>query len=158
MKTNLSIDVNVTVNFSDEARNVLAHLATAFLGNPGCCCGPTTVEKEGPIAIEGVAVTEESRAMERAAKKSAKAEESAPSNETAKEEPAKPVDAPKAAKAAEPAPIAKRDIEDVRKVLAEKLDQHRPAIKAKLTELNAPSVTKLDPAHYNEMYEFLVSL
>ena len=153
MKTNLSIDVNVTVNFSDEARNVLAHLATAFLGNPGCCGNPTAVEKEGPIAIEGVAVTEESRAMERAAKKSAKAEEQAPSNEPAKEESAKPVDAPKAAKTA-----VKRDIEDVRKVLAEKLDQHRPAIKAKLTELNAPSVTKLDPAHYNEMYEFLVSL
>ena len=144
MKTNLSIDVNVTVNFSDEARNVLAHLATAFLGNPGCCCAPTTVEKEGPIAIEGVAVTEESRAMERAARKSAKTEE-----------PAKPVDAPKAA---EPAPAAKRDIEDVRKVLAEKLDQHRPTIKAKLAELGAISVTKLDPARYNEMYEFLVSL
>lgn len=49
-------------------------------------------------------------------------------------------------------------IEDVRKVLAEKVNEHRAAIKDKLTELGAPSVTKLDPSKYNEMYDFLKSL
>ena len=49
-------------------------------------------------------------------------------------------------------------IEDVRKALAEKVNEHRAAIKDKLTELGAPSVTKLDPSKYNEMYNFLKSL
>ena len=49
-------------------------------------------------------------------------------------------------------------IEDVRKALAEKVNDHRAAIKDKLTTLGAPSVTKLDPAKYQEMYDFLKSL
>ena len=49
-------------------------------------------------------------------------------------------------------------IEDVRKVLAEKVNEHRAAIKDKLIELGAPSVTKLDPSKYEEMFNFLKSL
>lgn len=49
-------------------------------------------------------------------------------------------------------------IEDVRKVLAEKVNDHRETIKGKLEELGAPSVTKLDPSKYQEMYDFLSSL
>ncbi len=49
-------------------------------------------------------------------------------------------------------------IDQVRKVLAEKVVDHRAAIKAKLEELGAPSVTKLDPAKYEEMYNFLTEL
>ena len=62
---------------------------------------------------------------------------------------------------AEAAPEAEApavSIEDVRKVLAEKVNEHRAAIKDKLTELGAPSVTKLDPSKYNEMHNFLKSL
>lgn len=49
-------------------------------------------------------------------------------------------------------------IEDVRGLLAKKVNDYRNEIKAKLTELNAPSVTKLDPGHYQEMFDFLQSL
>ena len=49
-------------------------------------------------------------------------------------------------------------IEDVRKVLAEKVNDHRGAIKNKLDSLGAPSVTKLDPSKYAEMLDFLKSL
>ena len=49
-------------------------------------------------------------------------------------------------------------IEDVRKVLAEKVNDHRETIKGKLEELGAPSVTKLDPSKYQEMFDFLGSL
>lgn len=49
-------------------------------------------------------------------------------------------------------------IEDVRKVLAEKVNDHRETIKGKLEELGAPSVTKLDPSKYQEMFDFLSSL
>lgn len=49
-------------------------------------------------------------------------------------------------------------IEDVRKVLSEKVNDHRAEIKQKLSDLGAPSVTKLEPSKYQEMYDFLKSL
>lgn len=89
----------------------------------------------------------------------------------AKPAPAKPTPQPAAPaqtqSAAEPAPSApaapaassaSKDIEDVRGMLAKKVNEHRDVIKQKLIELGAPSVTKLDPAKYDEMYNFLESL
>lgn len=50
------------------------------------------------------------------------------------------------------------DIEAVRKAVAEKINEHRDEIKGKLTELGAPSITKLDPAKYQEMFDFVKAL
>ena len=85
---------------------------------------------------------------------------------------AKPASAPAkpAAPAAKPAPApakpaakpaedkAEVSIEDVRKALASKVANHRAEIKDKLDEFGAPSVTKLDPAKYQEMLDYLNSL
>ena len=84
---------------------------------------------------------------------------------------AKPAPAPAkpAAPAAKPAPApakpaekpeekAEVSIEDVRKALASKVANHRAEIKDKLDEFGAPSVTKLDPAKYQEMLDYLNSL
>ena len=85
---------------------------------------------------------------------------------------AKPAPAPAkpAAPAAKPAPApakpaekpaeekAEISIEDVRKALASKVANHRAEIKDKLDEFGAPSVTKLDPAKYPEMLDYLNSL
>lgn len=49
-------------------------------------------------------------------------------------------------------------IEDVREALSKKVATHRSEIKEKLTELEAPSVTKLDKSKYSEMLNFLNSL
>lgn len=49
-------------------------------------------------------------------------------------------------------------IEQVRQALANKINGHREEIKNKLNSLGAPSVTKLDPAKYSEMFTFLNSL
>ena len=49
-------------------------------------------------------------------------------------------------------------IEQVRQALAAKVNGHREEIKAKLNSLGAPSVTKLDPAKYTEMFSFLNAL
>ena len=49
-------------------------------------------------------------------------------------------------------------IEQVRKALAAKVNGHREEIKEKLNSLGAPSVTKLDPAKYDEMFTFLNAL
>lgn len=70
----------------------------------------------------------------------------------------KPAPAP-AKPAAKPAEDkAEVSIEDVRKALASKVANHRAEIKDKLDEFGAPSVTKLDPAKYQEMLDYLNSL
>ena len=69
-----------------------------------------------------------------------------------------PVKPAPSAPAAPAASSASKSIEDVRGMLAKKVNEHRDVIKQKLNELGAPSVTKLDPAKYDEMYNFLESL
>ena len=49
-------------------------------------------------------------------------------------------------------------IQDIRTLLASKVDNHREAIRAKLTELGAKNVTGLDPRNYDSFYEFLKDL
>ena len=73
-------------------------------------------------------------------------------------EPTKPVETQKQAQKPAEADAPKIDIETVRAALSKKVNDHRSEIKAKLTELGAPSVTKLDPSKYQEMYNFLNSL
>lgn len=49
-------------------------------------------------------------------------------------------------------------IEEVRKLLASKVNDHRSAIKAKLTELGAANVTTLAEEKYDVFYSYLKSL
>ena len=76
------------------------------------------------------------------------------------ERPVEPAPSASVAQAASSAPDSAPQckIEEVRKALAAKVNDHRDVIKQKLNELGAPSVTKLDPAKYNEMYDFLINL
>lgn len=127
----IKISVEVNVNLSDSTQAFIKSLFGGIATNPKA------------TSIEGIAVVEETRAMDKAEKVPAPA---------AKKEEAKPVPAAKK----EEAPAV--SIDDVRKALAEKVNEHRSTIKEKLTELGAPSVTKLDPAKYEEMYNFLTAL
>lgn len=138
MKANFSIDVNVKVDLTENSVNLLRSLFVPC----GYAPTPAIPLEERP----GVQIEEPKTAKAPTEKKPAK-----PVEETkAAEAPATPV---------EPQPGGcKIDIEDVRKVLSEKVNEHRAEIKAKLTELGAPSVTKLDPAKYLEMYNFLSAL
>lgn len=70
---------------------------------------------------------------------------------------AKPAPAP-AAPAAPATAAPQVTIEQVRQALAAKVNGHREEIKEKLNSLGAPSVTKLDPAKYAEMFTFLNAL
>lgn len=91
---------------------------------------------------------------------------SKPAAPAAKPAPAPAKPAAPAAKPAAPAKPAEKpaedkaevSIEDVRKALASKVANHRAEIKDKLDEFGAPSVTKLDPAKYQEMLDYLNSL
>lgn len=49
-------------------------------------------------------------------------------------------------------------IQDIRILLASKVDNHRETIRAKLTELGAKNVTGLDVRNYDAFYEFLKDL
>lgn len=49
-------------------------------------------------------------------------------------------------------------IQDIRTLLASKVDNNREAIRAKLTELGAKNVTGLDARNYDSFYEFLRDL
>lgn len=46
-------------------------------------------------------------------------------------------------------------VQDIRALLASKVDNHREIIRAKLTELGAKNVTGLDARNYDAFYEFL---
>lgn len=82
-----------------------------------------------------------------------------PKPQAAAPAPAKRAAAPApGAPAAQAASSASKSIEDVRKMLAQKVNEHRDVIKQKLNEFGAPSVTKLDPSKYDEMYNFLNTL
>lgn len=72
--------------------------------------------------------------------------------------PAAPAAKPESKPAADTAPSDNVSIEDVREALSKKVATHRNEIKEKLTELGAPSVTKLDKSKYSEMLDFLNSL
>lgn len=74
--------------------------------------------------------------------------------------PAKPAEQPKPAAA--PATTASMQssvtIDGLRELAMAKMNAHRVEIKQKLTELGTLSITKLDVAKYQEMYDFLNGL
>lgn len=81
----------------------------------------------------------------------------------------KPAPAPAPRKTEEPEPMPMDansslgsdpavSIQDIRTLLASKVDNHRETIRAKLTELGAKNVTGLDTRNYDAFYEFLKDL
>lgn len=127
----LNLSVNVNVDLSQSTKDFLAEL---FKVRNACAPAPVLV------------------AEKKVEQTPAPAPAPAPAVEKKVEQAPAPVPAPAAEKKAEVS------IEDVRKVLAEKVNDHRETIKNKLTELGAPSVTKLAPSAYGVMLEFLKSL
>lgn len=79
----------------------------------------------------------------------------------------KPAPAPKKTEESEPMPMDANSslgsdpavsIQDIRTLLVSKVDNHREAIRTKLTELGAKNVTGLDARNYDVFYEFLKDL
>lgn len=129
----IKISVEVSVNLSENTQNFIKSLFTT-----------SQCESSKPVASAPVASAPSKPAAAPAPSKPAT--------------PSKPVTAPAPSKPAVPSTPASKSIEDVRKMLAQKVNEHRDVIKQKLNELGAPSVTKLDPAKYDEMYNFLTEL
>lgn len=133
----IKISVDVSVNLSENTQKFL----TSLFGN--------AIAPSAPAAP---------------ASKSAPTAPAKPAPAKPTPQPAAPAQTQSAAKPAPSAPAApaassaSKSIEDVRAMLAKKVNEHRDVIKQKLNELGAPSVTKLDPAKYDEMFNFLESL
>lgn len=92
----------------------------------------------------------------------------APAQDVMKPAPAPaPAPAPRKTEEPEPMPMDANSslgsdpavfIQDIRTLLASKVDNNREAIRAKLTELGAKNVTGLDVRNYDAFYEFLKDL
>lgn len=92
----------------------------------------------------------------------------APAQDVMKPAPAPaPAPAPRKTEEPEPMPMDANSslgsdpavsIQDIRTLLASKVDNNRETIRAKLTELGARNVTGLDARNYDAFYEFLKDL
>ena len=92
----------------------------------------------------------------------------APAQDVKKPAPAPaPAPAPRKTEEPEPMPMDANSslgsdpavsIQDIRTLLASKVDNHRETIRAKLTELGAKNVTGLDVRNHDAFYEFLKGL
>lgn len=93
---------------------------------------------------------------------------SVPAQDVKKPAPAPaPAPAPEKTEESEPMPMDANSslgsdpavsIQDIRTLLASKVDNHRETIRAKLIELGAKNVTGLDARNYDAFYEFLKDL
>lgn len=139
----IKISVEVSVNLSENTQNFIKSL----FGN--------AIAPSAPAAPAAPAAKPAPAAPAAPAKPAPAKPTTQPAAPAQTQSAAKPVPSAPAAPAAS---SASKNIEDVRGMLAEKVNEHRDEIKQKLNELGAPSVTKLDPAKYDEMYNFLESL
>lgn len=143
------MNVTIEIDLKDQkSRNALRALINAM---------------EVDEVVETVQVEEPKQEVEEP--KKAPAKKSAPKKEAAKQEVAEVKQEkaePKQEKSeAEPEEVKEENhlsIEDVRVLLASKIQKHRAAIKAKLTELEADNLTKLDPDKYEDFNQFLSDL
>lgn len=137
----IKIAIDVNVNLSESTQTFVKNL----FGRHCVCNSAPVVQAPSKPAVEPEPVKPQAIAS------------TAPTVQPAAPAPSKPAVEPAPGQPA--APVATSvNIEDVRKALAEKINDYRSVIKQKLNELGAPSVTKLDPTKYNEMYEFLKAL
>ena len=150
----IKISVEVSVNLSENTQKFLTSLFAA--GVPSGAQVAASVSKPAPAALAKPAPAALAKPAPAALAKPAPAkptpQPAAPAQTQSAAEPAP------SAPAAPAASSASKSIEDVRGMLVKKVNEHRDVIKQKLNELGAPSVTKLDPAKYDEMYNFLESL
>lgn len=174
----IEVAVNVSVDMSQGTKDFVSRIVDAriaaqlesaekssailtqlleVLRTPIPVCGEMT--PKGPIGPEGRPIATEAQIEAAAMNEAAKAKE-AKKAAGAMNEAAKAAEAEPGSQPSKKGPATEKtvSIEDVRAALTAKVNDHRETIRAKLTEFGAKSVTTLDPAKYQEMYDFLNSL
>ena len=136
----IKVSVDVNVHLSEKTEGFILDLVKSIM--PDVVKAPAAPAAKSESKPAASAAKTESKPAASAAKS-----ESKPAATAAKSE-------------SKPANTASDNIsiEDVREALSKKVATHRSEIKEKLTELGAPSVTKLDKSKYSEMLNFLNSL
>jgi len=130
----IQIHVSVELNLSQDVKNFITSVVSNRVAAPAPAPAPQPAPQPAPAPAPAANLAP------------------APAAPTA------PAPAPAPAPQPAPAPAPQVTIEQVRQALAAKVNGHREEIKEKLNSLGAPSVTKLDPAKYIEMFTFLNSL
>lgn len=148
----IKISVEVNVNLSESTQNFIKSMFAAGI--------PSGAQVAAQVAAQPAKPAQPAQPV----KPAAPAAPTQPAKPAAPAQPAQPAPTKPVAPAAPSAPAApaassaNKSIEDLREMLAQKVNAHRDAIKSKLNKLGAPSVTKLDPSKYDEMYDFLANL
>lgn len=125
----IKVSIDINVNFSEGTQNFIKSLFASCRSTTGPVSGQ---DQEQENKAQGIVVSDSGSVQ------------------------AQDAVAPKAK--LDVKPESGIDIEAVRRAVAEKINEHRDEIKGKLTELGSPSITKLDPAKYQEMFDFVKAL
>ena len=151
MLEQIKVSVDVNVHLSEKTEGFILDLVKSIMPDVvKATAAPTAKQESKPAATTA---EQESKPAATTAE-----QESKPAAATAKSESKQAAPAAKSeSKQANTAPD-NISIEDVREALSKNVATHRSEIKEKLTELGAPSVTKLDKSKYSEMLNFLNSL
>ena len=148
----IKISVEVSIDLSENTQNFIKSLFSGVM-----VAATTQTQKSAPAAPAAPAPAAPAKPAFQPAPAPAPAPK--PQARAAAPVPTKPAATPApGAPAAQAASSASKSIEDVRKMLVQKVNEHRDVVKQKLNEFGAPSVTKLDPSKYDELYNFLESL
>jgi 3-oxoacyl-[acyl-carrier protein] reductase len=147
----INVNVHVAVELSESTKSFIQNMLVNLVSNYG---NSASVSGTSPVPPAPAKPAPAKPAPAAPATSTSVPAESAPNPATAPTAPVAPA-APAVENVSAPGNIT---IEQVRQALALKVNTHRNEIKDKLTELGAPSVTKLDPAKYADMLNFLNQL
>lgn len=137
------IEVKVVIDVQDQRQvEALNNLVAALAGDQA----PQIIAQAPEKAVAPKQEKPKAEKPKADPKKETKQEEPAPPEETAPQEETQEEDAPEI------------KIEEVRALLAKKVENNRSEIKTKLTALGAPNVTALAKDKYPEFVEFLNGL
>lgn len=154
------IQINVNVKLDDGTQAFLSSLFGGLAKSVGEQPKPAEQQKPAEQPKPKPAVAAPAKPAVAAPAKPAAAPAKPAAAAPAKPAVAAPAEQPKPVAA--PAPTTSTQssiiIDGLRELAMNKMNAHRVEIKQKLTELGTPSITKLDVAKYQEMYDFLNGL
>lgn len=154
------IQINVNVKLDDGTQAFLSSLFGGLAKSAGEQSKPAEQQKPAEQPKPKPAVAAPAKPAVAAPAKPAAAPAKPAEQPKPAAAPAKPAEQPKPAAAPAPTTSAQSSItiDGLRELAMTKMNAHRVEIKQKLTELGTPSITKLDVAKYQEMYDFLNGL
>lgn len=154
----MDLKIDITVSLSKETMAFLSGIINNGCNctcNNGCQClsasDTASATDVAPVPATPEEPAKPTRAKRKPADKPAPVEAPKPAEEPAPTEVSEVADTPEEAK-------PEYKVEDVRKAMAAKVNDHRDELVSKLRELGAKNVSSLDPAKYGEFIDYINSL